>query len=103
MLDMPTDVIFEILRRLHPRTLLILSWTSKSLYTYLMKKSSVLIWRACLKNALGLPPCPQNVIEPVYTAFMFSTHCMACGTSDAALPVWGAYIRLCRQCAKSKA
>ena len=96
MLDMPTDIIFEvrhghfaqclirhrtkyivqILRQLHPRTVLNLSLTSKSLHSYLMNKDSAPIWRVCLRNVPDLPPCPQNIIEPVYTAFMFGSHCM---------------------------
>lgn len=68
--------VAQILRQLHPQTLLNLSWTSKSLHAYLMNKSSAPIWRACLKNVPGLPRCPQNLIEPVYAALMFSKHCM---------------------------
>lgn len=53
-----------------------LSWTSRSLNLYLMTKSAATVWRACLKRVQDLPPCPPNVIEPVYASFMFLTHCM---------------------------
>ncbi|KAH9907126.1 uncharacterized protein B0H18DRAFT_1077967, partial [Fomitopsis serialis] len=98
MLNMPTDIIHEIVRHLHPRDLLGLSWSSKALHAFLMRKSSVCIWKESLKNSEDLPPCPEQLIEPAWFALLFSTSCTACGTGNSAEPLWEFYARFCESC-----
>jgi len=98
MLSMPTDIIDEIMRHLHPRDLLSLSWSSKALHAFLMKKSSAYIWKESLKNVEDLPPCPGQLIEPAWVALLFSPSCTACGTGNSAEPLWEFYARFCEFC-----
>ncbi|KZT74590.1 hypothetical protein DAEQUDRAFT_200431 [Daedalea quercina L-15889] len=102
MLNMPTDIVQEIMRRLHPRDLLSLCWSSKSVHAFLMKRSSAYIWKQSMKNARGLPPCPEQLIEPAWVALLFSSRCTGCGTDTAAEPIWELYARFCNQCAHIK-
>ncbi|KAH9912712.1 uncharacterized protein B0H18DRAFT_238263 [Fomitopsis serialis] len=72
---MPTDILYEIMQRLHPRDLLRLSWSSKSFHAFLMKKSSAFIWKASLSSVQDLPPRPEHLIEPAWISLLFSSHC----------------------------
>ncbi|KAH9843663.1 uncharacterized protein C8Q71DRAFT_8756 [Rhodofomes roseus] len=100
MLEMPIDVIHEILRHLRPRDLLSLSWSSKSVHAFLMKKSSAYIWKLSLENVEGLPSCPEHLIEPAWASFLFAKHCSACGQGNIADSgiFWECYKRLCKDC-----
>ncbi|KAH9912710.1 uncharacterized protein B0H18DRAFT_1052648 [Fomitopsis serialis] len=98
MLDMPIDVVFEIFRRLHPRDLLSLSWSSKPLHGLLMMKSSAYVWKETLKNVQDLPPRPNHLNEPAWASFLFSTHCTACGTGNVTDTLWELYARFCKDC-----
>ncbi|KZT74573.1 hypothetical protein DAEQUDRAFT_807678 [Daedalea quercina L-15889] len=102
MLEMPIEIIQEILQYLHPRDLLRLSWVSKSFNTFLMRKSSAYIWKQSLKKVHNLPPCPEQLIEPAWVTLVFSSHCASCGASTTSEPYWEFYARFCKRCGDAK-
>ncbi|EPS95876.1 hypothetical protein FOMPIDRAFT_1053778 [Fomitopsis schrenkii] len=75
IVKMPTDVMHEITRYLHPRDILHLSWVSKDFHTFFMRKSSAYIWKRSLGHVQGLPSRPDKLIEPAWITFMFTTWC----------------------------
>ncbi|KAH9928199.1 uncharacterized protein B0H18DRAFT_1210452, partial [Fomitopsis serialis] len=76
MLNMPMDIIHEILRHLLPHDLLSLTRTSKAFHAFLMRKSSAYYWKQSLKQVDGpLPRCPKELIEPAWVALVFSPIC----------------------------
>lgn len=40
-----------------------------------MGRSSAYIWRAAIESVEGLPPCPNTMNEPQYTALVFTLLC----------------------------
>ena len=58
-----------------PLDLIHLAQTSKPLRRLLMSKKSRTIWREVLGNVLELPPCPNDMDEPLYAALVFSQRC----------------------------
>lgn len=40
-----------------------------------MSRSSAYIWRAAIENVEDLPPCPDSMSEPQYTALVFTLQC----------------------------
>ncbi|KAH9920097.1 uncharacterized protein B0H18DRAFT_881408 [Fomitopsis serialis] len=100
MLNMPVDIMHEILLYLYPRDLLSLSRTSKTTHSFLVRKSSVLYWREALKKIDGLPPCPDSLIEPAWAALWWTPFCtvswsvFASGCIVCLTPIWNLISRL---------
>ncbi|KAI0734945.1 hypothetical protein C8Q72DRAFT_805643 [Fomitopsis betulina] len=101
IVNMPTDVMHEITRYLHPRDILHLSWTSKDFHKFLMRKSSAYIWKRSLVYVENLPSRPEKLIEPAWFTFMFTTWCTGCGQSNTATEThWNFYQRFCKPCTR---
>ncbi|EIW52750.1 uncharacterized protein TRAVEDRAFT_90169, partial [Trametes versicolor FP-101664 SS1] len=71
----PVDIFYEIVSHLHPLDLINVARTSKPLRTLLMTRKSRSVWRSCLGNVRGLPPCPDEMNEPAYAALLFERIC----------------------------
>ena len=54
-----------------PQDLLSLSRTSKAFHDFLWCKSSACYWKQALERITGLPPCPKELIEPAWAAFIY--------------------------------
>ncbi|KZT72450.1 hypothetical protein DAEQUDRAFT_723167 [Daedalea quercina L-15889] len=102
MMNMPMDVILEICLHLHPRELLSLCRTAKVFHAFLMQKGCKNLWRDSLKKVDGLPPCPQEMIEPAWVALVFSPYCTECGKGRAPGVYWEFLARFCATCRKRK-
>ncbi|EPS95864.1 hypothetical protein FOMPIDRAFT_1053766 [Fomitopsis schrenkii] len=101
IVKMPTDVMHEITRYLHPRDILHLSWASKDFHTFFMRKSSAYIWKRSLGDVQGLPSRPDRLIEPAWITFMFTTWCTGCGTTNTGIEThWNFYARMCKPCSR---
>ena len=46
-----------------------------------MSRDSRAIWRAALGRAEDLPPCPNDMSEPLYAALVFDQHCFVSATT----------------------
>ncbi|PIL34379.1 hypothetical protein GSI_03154 [Ganoderma sinense ZZ0214-1] len=96
--DLPMEVIMEIASHMAPLTLLYFSRTSKLFRKTLMNKASRWAWQGALHTVLGLPPCPEDMNEALYTALVFDRYCFACGTPDAFFVDYALRLRLCESC-----
>ncbi|KAM5540087.1 hypothetical protein V8D89_006227 [Ganoderma adspersum] len=96
--DLPMEVILEIASHLAPLTLLHFSRTSKLFRRTLMNKASRWIWQGALRTVLGLPPCPVDLNEALYTALVFDCYCFGCGMPDAYSIDYALRLRLCQSC-----
>ncbi|KAH9907124.1 uncharacterized protein B0H18DRAFT_898352, partial [Fomitopsis serialis] len=112
---------YQIMRRLHPRDLLSLSWASKSFHDFMTKKSSAYIWKESLKNVQGVPPCPEQLTEPAWAALLYSPYCtvsgdisliysadfsplncQGCGVEVFTEWHWRFYVRFCQECSETR-
>ncbi|EPS95884.1 hypothetical protein FOMPIDRAFT_1053786 [Fomitopsis schrenkii] len=103
MLEMPVDIISEITRHLHPRDLLSLSWSSKSLHKFFMRKGSKYMWKQSFQSLPWHLPIPEGIIEPAWATLLFTTVCTGCGTHTTDRdPIWEFNARFCVACATTK-
>ena len=70
-----TRTSVQIIGWLTPLELLSLARTSKTLRSFLMRRSSASLWKAARLNVEDLPPCPSDLVEPAYASLMYDTHC----------------------------
>ncbi|KAH9833534.1 uncharacterized protein C8Q71DRAFT_773902 [Rhodofomes roseus] len=98
ILNMPMDVIAEILSQCHPRELLTLARTTKWFRSLLMRRNSAYLWREALRTVQGLPPCPPELAEPAWVALAFSPYCTNCGEGRTPTVCWAFLARYCKGC-----
>ncbi|KAF8210546.1 hypothetical protein K438DRAFT_2011906 [Mycena galopus ATCC 62051] len=81
-MDLPLDVLLEILKVTHPMGLLFLARTTKALRAFLLNRSSAeSIWRTSFENAEGSPPkYPSYTNQIQWTRLLFEEVCHAHGT-----------------------
>ncbi|KAJ7497574.1 hypothetical protein FB451DRAFT_1211984 [Mycena latifolia] len=103
-LDLPFDILLEILKILHPLDLLYLSRTNKTLRGFLLDRSNASIWRTSFESVEGSPPpCPAYTCEPQWARLLFEEVCHVCLStlehdflSD---PIWWEFgARYCSEC-----
>ncbi|KAF9642720.1 hypothetical protein BDM02DRAFT_3152142 [Thelephora ganbajun] len=98
LLEMPLDVMFEILSCVEPRDLLQLSRTSKALRGVIMSKSNKFIWFNSFAANEEAPECPEDISEPAWAQLLYSPFCQHCYSSRATDVYWVSYRRLCKKC-----
>ncbi|GJE90997.1 F-box protein [Phanerochaete sordida] len=98
LLDMPLDIVVEILAYLEPLDLLHLARTSKPFRAVLMNRHNAFMWRTARGNVEGLPGCPPGVCEPAFANFLFCTFCHECGKPKSVHIYWDCMSRFCRKC-----
>lgn len=116
LLDMPVDIITEvscrfvtwssrvsntsskITRHMHPQDLLNLSWSSKSLHKFFMKRGSNFVWKESFRNLRYQLPLPDGIVEPVLAILLFTKFCTVRDHCSRA-PQTMSHIRLCRDAA----
>ncbi|EJD39586.1 hypothetical protein AURDEDRAFT_91433 [Auricularia subglabra TFB-10046 SS5] len=97
----PLDVLYEIFRLLHPRDLLALSRTDKSLRAVLLDRAAGGVWREAIAGT-GIPERPDDISLPRYASLAFDAHCEMCDRNKAGIYHWSLRARLCRQCSKAR-
>ncbi|KAI3620964.1 membrane protein [Moniliophthora roreri] len=97
IMEMPMDVLFEILGHLKPYDLLRLTWTSKKLRQILMSKTSTTIWKTSRTRA-GIPDFNPFMSEPALASLLFHPFCGFCHTAKVQKINWGAFVRCCKVC-----
>ncbi|TFY56911.1 hypothetical protein EVG20_g8745, partial [Dentipellis fragilis] len=105
-LNMPLDILYEMLSRLMPVDLLQLARTNKSLRTLLMSQSSSFksIWKTVRENASGLGPIPEpfeGISEHRWAYLLFEDRdCVECGECGIEAITLEFKRRLCETCVK---
>lgn len=102
IMTMPMEVITEIAHNIDPGDLISLIRTNKFFRATLLNKSAIVIWQRALRNVPGLPRCPTNLVEPQYTALMFSNNCTLCGALAQGEPDAYLQVRLCSSCRETE-
>ncbi|KAJ2924593.1 hypothetical protein H1R20_g12506, partial [Candolleomyces eurysporus] len=75
LIDLPLDILCEILKLLPPLDLLQIARTAKSFRKFLMNRASKSIWIHVLSAVEDLPACPDDLSGPQYAYLMFTDHC----------------------------
>ncbi|KAI0665586.1 hypothetical protein C8Q78DRAFT_986087, partial [Trametes maxima] len=88
----------EIAPLLRPMDLLQVSRANKVLRSVLLSRSNRRMWSAALARIPDLPPCPNDMSEPCYTALIFDSHCFHCGVDRAYSVDYFLRVRLCCTC-----
>lgn len=97
---LPLEIAFEIFVHLHPTDLINISRADRRLRGILTHKESRFIWRACLANVRGLPPCPTDTTEPLFAHLLFNPTCQYCGKNEIKDVFWSCRVRCCAGCVK---
>ncbi|KAF7347546.1 hypothetical protein MVEN_01511000 [Mycena venus] len=101
VLQMPLDVLFEILGFLDPQDILVLARLTRSIRRLLMHRSAICVWKAARGNVPGFPDPPSDMSEPAYANLAFSRHCHYCLTKGVKQIHWRQRLRLCTLCTNS--
>ncbi|KAI0755824.1 hypothetical protein C8Q74DRAFT_325216 [Fomes fomentarius] len=97
VLNLPPELLLEIMSHLHPKNLLNMTRANKFLYGMTMRNRGV--WNNSFALVDGLPPRPDNVSGPYYASLLFERRCMACGQTGHANRVdYALLIRFCNAC-----
>ncbi|KAF9476663.1 hypothetical protein BDN70DRAFT_882128 [Pholiota conissans] len=100
LLNMPLDVLFEILGQLTPKDLLNVSRTNKVFHKTLLSRSAKSVWKCALRNE-GVTECPNDLIEPQWARLLFGTSCESCGTTNVLNVDFYIRRRICNGCKKT--
>ncbi|KAI0781575.1 hypothetical protein BC629DRAFT_566856 [Irpex lacteus] len=98
LMDMPVDIVLEVMALLCPSDLLNISRVSRHFRKILLHRSSKGMWVAARKNARDPPLPPDSLSEPKYASLLFEHTCQACGTSRAGKVSFAMSLRLCTAC-----
>ncbi|KZT10205.1 uncharacterized protein LAESUDRAFT_809922 [Laetiporus sulphureus 93-53] len=103
LIDMPYDVLLQILQELCPADLLSLARANKIMRATLLSKTARPIWRDALaqySQNSHLPPCPAWLSEPGYVELAFGLDCHKCGRKQCSPgdTIWQFAARYCRKC-----
>ncbi|KAF4578947.1 hypothetical protein EYR36_000756 [Pleurotus pulmonarius] len=103
MLDMPFDVLCEIILQLRAEDLLALSRTSKGFRELLLLKSNRFLWTTAFRDDPLFPYLPSDLNEPQFACLVFSNHCYFClkATPDNQL-MWAFRTRSCASCLRTQ-
>ncbi|KAF9533615.1 hypothetical protein CPB83DRAFT_845570 [Crepidotus variabilis] len=106
LLDMPTDILYEVLGTLEPLDLLSVARTVKSLRAILMSKISLSVWIHSFSNIVPVPPaCPDDLSYPQYAELAYGRSCYYCRRNLGASCLyrsWRARVRACARCLGNK-
>ncbi|KIJ23206.1 hypothetical protein M422DRAFT_276264 [Sphaerobolus stellatus SS14] len=99
-IDVPLDVLLEIVSHLSPQDLLNLSRASRLFYKLFVEDARYAraAWRAARTSIPGLPDCPSDLTEPQYAKLVFESDCYECSVSKALKAEPLLRIRLCKRC-----
>ncbi|KAJ3756590.1 hypothetical protein EV360DRAFT_10905, partial [Lentinula raphanica] len=75
LLELPLEIIYEVLRHLSTKELLNLSNAVEMFRTFLLQKSSASIWTAARANVPDLPPLMEGMDEVAYARMLFDDRC----------------------------
>ncbi|EIW63492.1 uncharacterized protein TRAVEDRAFT_80581, partial [Trametes versicolor FP-101664 SS1] len=101
LLNLPLDVLMEIMSFLRPRDLLTLARTCKDFRAYLFSRRSIPCWKAARQRWKDLPDCPSDISEMHYARLVFTEECHNCG-QHADIFSWKLRVRVCTPCAKDR-
>ncbi|KAF7318792.1 Catabolite degradation [Mycena chlorophos] len=100
LVEMPLDILFEILRRCPSQDLISLSRTSHLFRSHLLSQASSGIWKAAREYADG-PPVGPGMSEQQWAHLIFGkARCQSCGAPNVQRVDFGLQRRTCTACLK---
>ncbi|KAF7318781.1 hypothetical protein HMN09_00390400 [Mycena chlorophos] len=100
LVEMPLDILFEILRRCPSQDLISLSRTSHLFRSHLLSQGSSGIWKAAREYADG-PPVGPGMSEQQWAHLIFGkARCQSCGAPNVQRVDFGLQRRTCTACLK---
>ncbi|KAK7678711.1 hypothetical protein QCA50_018293 [Cerrena zonata] len=102
LLQMPMDIICEVLYCLGPFDLLRLARTNKAFRDLLIHRSSIHIWKEARKTVSGLPEPFPGMSEPAFASLCFENVCHLCFKSRIRKICWEFRLKLCSACEKTR-
>ncbi|KAF7325951.1 CUE domain-containing protein [Mycena kentingensis (nom. inval.)] len=98
--DLPLDVLCEILRRCSPQDLVSLSRTSRIFRSHLLSKAGASIWKAAREYDDGPPVCP-GMSEQQWAHLLYgNARCQVCNAINIQRVDFGLCRRVCVGCLK---
>ncbi|KIY71389.1 hypothetical protein CYLTODRAFT_487304 [Cylindrobasidium torrendii FP15055 ss-10] len=100
ILDVPTDILYEICSHLHPLGLLHLSRTCKSLRATLMSVASRHAWRSSFESIMfdGIRDVRDDLCEPRLATMLFEKRCDGCQKPRRSNPQFMLRVNMCQSC-----
>ncbi|KAG8787925.1 hypothetical protein FRC12_015105 [Ceratobasidium sp. 428] len=80
-LDLPVEVIGEIVKHLMPADLLSLARSNRFLRKIFMSRTSQALWKATIRDVPNMPECPSGFSEPEYISLLYTKICSVGATS----------------------
>ncbi|KAJ3513621.1 hypothetical protein NLJ89_g2851 [Agrocybe chaxingu] len=74
--DLPLDIVYEIISHMRPIDLLNLSRASKDFRAFFLSRDTAVFWRRVFSRLGDVPPCPEDLNEPQYASLLFDKFCM---------------------------
>ncbi|KAK7688297.1 hypothetical protein QCA50_008668 [Cerrena zonata] len=102
LLEMPMEIICEVLYLLLPLDLLRVTRINKAFRNLLMHRSSLHIWKKARKNISGLPEPFSDMSEPAFASLCFEIVCHGCFEPRMQNILWEFRMKLCNECLKAK-
>ncbi|KAG8787752.1 hypothetical protein FRC12_015312 [Ceratobasidium sp. 428] len=99
-LDLPAEVIGEIVKHLMPADLLSLARSNKFLREIFISRTSQALWKVTIRNVPNMPDCPSGLSEPEYISLLFTKICSMCGAKVLRRMDPYLLVRLCNACSK---
>ncbi|KII83333.1 hypothetical protein PLICRDRAFT_47208 [Plicaturopsis crispa FD-325 SS-3] len=102
-MELPLEIVFEVLGHMRPQELLLLARMSKPLRDILMhRRTGASIWKAAFANCPDIPACPPDLNGPQYANLLFCNLCHIClGPNPKTF--WRLRVRYCSHCTYEKA
>ncbi|KIY71388.1 hypothetical protein CYLTODRAFT_487303 [Cylindrobasidium torrendii FP15055 ss-10] len=105
LLEIPTDILYEICSHLPPLGLLHLSRTCKTIRAILMSEASRYAWRSSFESILldGIREVRNDICEPRLATLLFENRCDGCQKPrrGAAMPEFMLRVNMCQSCLES--
>ncbi|KAJ7274250.1 hypothetical protein C8J57DRAFT_255027 [Mycena rebaudengoi] len=106
ILDMPLDIVYEILCHMEPAMLILLAQSMRAFRSVLMSRASSFVWTAARNNVPRTPPPapPDGISEPAWANLLYTPNmaCFECGkknlTDDIDVIDFAFRKRLCLSC-----
>ncbi|GLB43710.1 hypothetical protein LshimejAT787_1402220 [Lyophyllum shimeji] len=100
ILDLPLEIVYEILSLLYPVDLWHLSYVNKNLHALLSSPTSKWLWNLVFERNSPIPPCPPDMMPLKWAQLLFGpASCQRCGVQKVVLLNMHWRRRLCMDCA----
>ncbi|KAF6763835.1 hypothetical protein DFP72DRAFT_873535, partial [Ephemerocybe angulata] len=104
VVEMPLDIILEILQYLYPVDLLNMSRSNRAMRALLLDRSLTFrVWESAFSSfSPPPPPCPDDLNFPQYANLLFGDTCFECDAKKRLTTSMKCYVRYCESCIETE-